>query len=208
MLKIETENHVNRWLPLLLFSLIILLIPSWAAGEPAGGDSPQAVFDQAQAAGAKKDFSTLAQLVAKAEQPLYAFVTDMAVGMFVEFYEGEKAEELKTKYKETQKKYGVKEDVGGEQLKITNETPQEVIDAHIRKRAQAMYGEVDVVKYVPEVMSIVTALPQMAEQTFFPQEKLTDLKIDGDKAAGTAGKKKITFIRENGRWFLSADVMN
>ncbi len=208
MLKITAEKCGNRSVLLLVFSLFWLWSPSVVSGETAGGDSPQAVFDLAQAAGAKKDFSTLARLVAKAERPMYAFVTDMAVGMFVEFYEGEKAAELKKKYQEIQKKHGVKEEVGGEELKITNETPQDVIDAHIRKRAKAMYAEVDVVEYVPELMHIVTNMPEMSEQTFFPQEKLTDLKIDGDRATGMAGKKKISFIRDNDRWYLSADVMN
>ena len=208
MLANKRTEHGNFWLLLVILSLAALGVPSPATGETAGGDSPQAVFDLAQAAGAKKDFSALAKLVAKTEQPLYALVTDMAVGMFVELYEGEKSAEIKEKYAEIQKRHGVKEETGGEKLKITNDTPQEVIDAHIRKRAQAMYGQVDVEKYVPEVMSIVAGMPEMSGQAFFPQEKLTDLKIEGDRATGTAGQKKISFIRENERWFLSADVMN
>ena len=141
---------------------------------------------------------------------MLAFGTDMAVGMFVEFYEGEKAVELNKKYQEIQKKYSIKteDEDDSEKLHITQDTPQEVIDAHIRKRAEKLYGNVDVVKYVPALMGLIINMPEMAEQSFFPQEKLTDLKIDGDKATGKAGEKSITFIREDDRWYLTADVMD
>ena len=78
----------------------------------------------------------------------------------------------------------------------------------MRKRAKKLYGHVDAVKYVPDLMEIVLNMPEMADQSFFPQEKLTDLKIDGDHATGKAGEKIISFIREGDRWYLTADVMN
>jgi len=83
-----------------------------------------------------------------------------------------------------------------------------VIDAHIRKRANKLYGEVDAVKYVPDLMEIAVNMPEMAGQSFFPKEALADLKIDGDRATGKAGNKTMSFIRENGCWYLTADVMD
>ena len=83
-----------------------------------------------------------------------------------------------------------------------------MIDEHLLKRAKKLYGHVDVEKYVPELMGILINMPEMAEQSFFPQEKLSDLKIDGDKATGKAGEKSISFIREGGRWYLTADFMD
>lgn len=194
--------------------IIVMLSLCWfipvLAGATEGGNSPQAVFKAAQAAGAKKDFNTLTKLTAPSERSLLALGSDMAVGMFVEFYEGKKANELKKKYQEVQKKYGIKtgKKDKGETLKITKDTPQEVINKHIRKRAKKLYGHVDTAKYVPSIMGIVINLPQMAEQSFFPKGKLTNLKIDGDKATGKAGDKKISFIREGGRWYLTADFMD
>ena len=200
----------KQWTLILIFSILGLRFTPVLAGGTGGGDSPQAVFKVAQEAGAKKDFSTLAKLVAPTEHAMLAFGTDMAVGMFVEFYEGEKAAELKKKYQKIQKKYGIKtkDEDDGEKLQITQDTPQEVIDAHMRKRAEKLYGHVDAVKYVPDLMGIILKMPEMADESFFPQEKLSDLKIDGDKATGKAGEKSISFIREGDLWYLTADVMN
>lgn len=208
----ERMNQVNA--SQLMFFVIFFMVGLWLtpvmAGDTEGNDSPQAVFKVAQAAGAKKDFSTLTKLVAPTERSLMAFGTDMAVSMFTEFYEGEKAPELKKKYQEIQNEYGIKSknEDEGEKLHITKDTPQEVIDAHIRKRANKLYGHVDAVKYVPDLMGIVISMPEMADQSFFPKEELSDLKIDGDRATGKAGKKNISFLREGGRWYLTADVMD
>ena len=76
------------------------------------------------------------------------------------------------------------------------------------KRAKKLFGHVDVMKYVPELMGIVINMPEMAEQTFIPQEKLVDLKIEGDRATAKAGEKNISFIREGGRWYLTAGIMD
>ena len=192
------------------FMISSLWLSNAISGDKGCNESPQTVFKAAQSAGDKRDFSTLSKLVAPAERPMLAFSTDMAVGMFLEFYEGKKAPALKKKYEEVQNKYGIKskDKDEGEKLHVTKDTPQKVIDAHIRKRAKKLYGQVDVVKYVPDLMEIVINMPEMAEQSFFPQGKLTDLKIDGDRATGKAGEKTLSFIREDGRWYLTADAMD
>jgi len=204
------QKCIGLWTLFLILSMLCFWVAPALAGETEGCDSPQAVFKAAQAAGAKKDFNTLAELVAPTERAMLAFGTDIAVGMFVEFYEGEKAAELKKKYQEIQKKYKIKteDEDEGEKLHVTQETPQEVIDAHMRNRAEKLYGHVDAVRYVPDLMGILISLPEMAAQTFFPREELSDLQIDGDHATGKAGEKSVSFIREGGRWYLTADVMN
>ena len=203
------QKCAGQWKIFLFFLLLVFCLTPVVTGQTGGGESPQTVFKAAQEAGIKKDFAALAKLVAPSELPMWAFSTDMGVSMFVEFYEGEKAEEYQKKYQEIQKKYKVKteEEDEGEKLQITQDTPQEVIDEHMRKRAIKLYGHIDVVKYVPELMAIVVNMPEMAEESFFPQEDLTDLKIEGDRATGMAGEGPITFIREDGRWYLTADVM-
>ena len=210
MFEKMTQKSSRQLIRCLISSMFILWLISMPAGEVYSSDSPQTVFKAAQAAGIKKDFGALAKLVAPSEHAMLAFGTDMAVGMFVEFYEGEKADELGKKYQEIQSKYKIKsgDEAEEEKLQITQDTPQEVIDAHIRKRAKKLYGHVDVVKYAPDLMSIIVNMPEMAEQSFFPQEKLTDLKIDGDHATGKAGEKSISFIREDGHWYLTADIMD
>ena len=207
--KMHQESS-RQWTLILIFFVLGLWFAPSLEGQTKSDDSPQAVFKAAQKAGAKKDFSALAKLVAPSEHAMLAFGTDMGVGMFVEFYEGEKAPELKKKYQQIQSKYKIKteKEDEGEKLQITQETPQEVIDAHMRKRAKKLYGHVDAVKYVPDLMAIMITMPEMAEETFFPQEELSDLKIEGDHATGKAGEKSISFIREDGRWYLTADVMN
>jgi hypothetical protein len=210
MFEKMNQKCSRQWTLIFIFSILGLWFIPVLGEEPEGGDSPQTVFKAAQEAGAKKDFSTLTKLVAPTERAMLAFGTDMAVGMFVEFYEGKKAAELKKKYQKVQNKYGIKTDDedDGEKLQITQDTPQEVIDAHMRKRAEKLYGHVDAMKYVPDLMGIIINMPEMAEETFFPQEKLSDLKIDGDHATGKAGERSISFIREGDRWYLTADVMN
>jgi len=210
MFEKMNKTSIRAWtLFLIFFTLNLWFIPVLSVGTQ-GSDSPLKVFKAAQAAGAKKDFSTLAKLVAPSEHSMLAFGTDMAVGMFAEFYEGEKADEMKKKYQEIQSKYKIitENEAEDEKLQITQETPQEVIDAHIRKRAKKKYGHVDAAKYVPDLMDIIINMPEMAEQSFFPQEDLSDLRIDGDVATGKAAERNISFIREGGRWYLTADIMD
>ena len=193
-----------------IFFIIIFWFTAAIAENSVCHKSPQSLFKVAQEAGAKKDFGTLAKLTAPTERPMLAFSTDMAVGMFLEFYEGEKAPALKKKYEGIQNKHGIKkkDEDDGEKLHVTKDTPQDVIDAHIRKRANRLYGKVDAVKYVPALMEIPVNMPEMADQSFFPREKLADLKIDGDHATGKASSKTLSFVRENGCWYLTADAMD
>ena len=210
MVGTTSQMNIGRWGFVLMLSALTFLSTAALADETEGGDSPEAVFKAAQAAGAAKDYAALVKLVAPSERPMLAFGTDVGVGMFVEFYEGEKADEMKKQYETIQKKYGVEPESEGEEetLHITQDTPQEVIDAHMRKRAQRLYGHVNVVDYVPDLMAIVINMPEMADHPGFPQEKLHDLQIDGDRATGTVGEKTISFLREGDRWYLTSDAMN
>ena len=207
MHKKLNQKYYTPWIFFLIFILTSLCFSPIFAGENDDKDSIQAVFKAAQEAGVKKDFATLTKLVAPSERAMMAFSSDFGVSMFVEFYEGPKAEELKKRYQDIQDKYEIKEEDDSEKLHITQDTPQEVIDAHVRKQAEKKYGTIDLVKYVPEIMAIIIDMPEMAEQTFFPQEELTELKVDGDHATGKAGENTISFVREDGNWYLTADVI-
>ena len=58
---------------------------------------------------------------------------------------------------------------------------------------------------------IVAALREVMDpvkgQDLISSRRVTDLKIDGDKAVGKAGDESINFIREDGRWHLTAAIM-
>jgi len=190
----------------LIFAVTVFFFtPLFAAEKDA--DVIRTLFKAAQEAGKKRDFAALTELVAPSERPMMAFSSDFGVSMFVEFYEGPKAEELKKKYQQVQDKYKIKDEAEDDKLAITQDTPQEVIDAHVRKRAENRYKDVDMVKFIPELMAIILDMPEMAEQTFFPQEELSDLKIEADHATAKAGTESISFIRENERWYLTGDMM-
>jgi hypothetical protein len=191
---------------LLIFAITVILSNPVFAGEN-DDDVIRTLFKAAQEAGAKKDFAALAELVAPSERPMMAFGADFGVSMFVEFYEGPKAEELKKKYQQVQAKFKIKEEIEGDKLEITQDTPQEVIDAHVRKRAENKYKDVDLVKYIPELMAIILNMPEMAEQAFFPQEELIDLKVEADHATAKAGEESISFVREDDRWYLTGDII-
>ncbi len=203
------RTDIIQVLALVLFLLVFDASPL-LADDTEGGETPQAVFAAAKKAGSVKDFNSFIKLVAPSERPMLAFGTDMGVDMFVEFYEGDKAEEYKMKYQDIQKKFGINPEPEdkGETLQITSETPQEVIDEHMVKRANKLYGHVDAVNYISELLSFMFSMPEMAEQPFFPYNELLNLNIDGDKATGTAGDKAVSFIKENNRWFLTAGVMD
>ena len=128
MLKKMNQKSINLLTLVSISSMLCLWTVSVLAG---ASNSPQAVFKAAQKASAQKDFSALAKLVAPSEHAIMAFGTDFGVGMIVEFYEGEKAAALKKKYQKIQKKYKVKDNDDGEKLKITQDTPKEVIDAYV-----------------------------------------------------------------------------
>ncbi|MCK5146469.1 hypothetical protein KAR48_06910, partial [bacterium] len=191
MLIIKNRQRIRSGVWTCLFVVLIWGGISAMAAVTGAENTPEAVFKAAQQAGAKRDFKVLVQLVAPSQHVLLAFGTDMAVGMFVEFREGPKAEVLKKQYEKIQKSHNVKsvEDDDGEKLQIDSQTSQEVIDAHMLKRAKRLYDNVDVLSYVPALMGIVTPLPEMAEQEFFPQDELINLKVDGDRAVGKAGDK-------------------
>ena len=208
MLKKINQKSISQLTLVLIFSMFCLWSIPVFAGTPQGGNSPEAVFKAAQKASANKDFSTLTNLVAPSEHAMMAFGTDFGVGMIVEFFEGEKAAALKKKYEKIQKKYKVKDLDDDKKLKITQDTPQEVIDEHMRKRATKKFGHVDAMKYVPELLGLVMNMPEMAGRSIVPQEKLTDLKIKGNHATGKAGDEDVSFIREGGRWYLTGEIMD
>jgi hypothetical protein len=172
-----------------------------------GGESPEAVFTAAQKAASAKDAKAIVRLVAPSERVMLAFSTDLGVDMMSEMWKGDTAKNLKTSYSELKKKYKVPEPPEGDMLELGPDTSQEEIDQHIRKRAETMYAGVDLVGYVGDLMGLVLALPEMADRPLLPEGALSDLNVDGDKATAVIGEQPLQFVREGGRWYLSAQTL-
>jgi hypothetical protein len=184
-----------------MFALVLPL----AAQE--GGESPEAVLTAAQKAAGAKDAKAIVRLVAPSERAMLAFSTDLGVDMMSEMWKGDSAKSLKTSYSELKKKYKVSEPPEGDALELGPDTSPEEIDQHIRKRAETMYAGVDIIGYVGDLMGLVLALPEMADRPLLPEGAPTDLKVDGDKATAMLGERTMQFVREGGRWYLSADAL-
>jgi hypothetical protein len=184
-----------------MFTLVLPL----AAQE--GGESPEAVLTAAQKAAGAKDAKAIVRLVAPSERAMLAFSTDLGVDMMSEMWKGDSAKNLKTSYSELKKKYKVPEPPEGDTLELGPDTSPEEIDQHIRKRAETMYAGVDIIGYVGDLMGLVLALPEMADRPLLPEGAPTDLKVDGDKATAMLGGRTMQFVREGGRWYLSADAL-
>ena len=120
---------------------------------------------------------------------------------------GKQMQTLQPEIEKLKKKYKVPEPPDGEELQIGPDTPQSEIDAHVQKRAEAMYAGVDVVGYVGEVMGLLLEMPEMADRPLMPQETLTGLEVKGDKATAKAGDRELSFVKEGGRWYLSSETL-
>ncbi len=183
---------------------LVLSSSTWGQG----ADSPEAVFEAAQAAAKAQDWQALFSLVAPSQIPLVAFEADMAVSMMVEFWEGDDAEAAKEKYAKARSDFDVPDDVEGEELVIDNDTPQEEIDAHVTKRAMSLFEDVDTVGYVSTLIGIMLSSPMMEGQSLpFPEGPLAEVSIDGESATGQASERTVSFVQEGGRWYLTADAV-
>jgi hypothetical protein len=172
-----------------------------------GAATPEALFEAAQKASAAKDTAALVRLVAPSERVMLAFTADMGVDMMSEMWKGESAQNLKARYAETKKKYKIPDPPEGETLELGPDTSQEKIEAHIRKRAEAMYAGVDAAGYAAELLGLVLTMPEMADRPIVPAGSLSDLTVEGDGATAKIGDQEVHFVREGGRWYLSGDLL-
>jgi hypothetical protein len=206
----KSTTYQRRPGHLLVAACLPLALLALATADAGDGDSPEAVFKAAQAASAKQDIAGMVRLTAPSERPMVALSSDMGVGMFVEFWEGEDSEAVKKRYADIQQKYGVdlEAEDEGEKFQIGPQTTEEEVDAHMRRRADKLYGKIDTVGYISEIMAIVLEMPEMAGRAMFPEGELGELKVEGDRATGTADGKEVRFMREDGHWYLTADAMD
>lgn len=173
----------------------------------AGGDSPAEVLALAQAAVKAGEWGQFAALIAPSQRSMAAFEVSMGVDMMSEFWEGEDAEKLRARYEEIVDRYGVADPPEQEQLAVTSDTSQEEIDAHMAKRAELWFGEIDQAAFIGELLEALTAMPEVIEQgPILAEGELTDLAIEGDAATGKLGERELRFVREDGRWYMSSSA--
>ena len=181
-----------------LLALFVLPLPTQAS------DSPEAAFEGVRKAVKAGDYEAIVDLVAPSERVLMAFSLDMGVDMAVSFWEGDEAKAAQETYAALKKKHKVKSADDGPELAIDSNTSQEEIDAHMMRRAEAMFDGVDLKAYISGLLGFFLKSPMMEGQELFPSVDLTDLQIDGDRASAQAGDAKIDFLREDGRWYLAS----
>ncbi len=181
-----------------LLALVALPFPTQAS------DSPEAAFEGVRKAVKAGDYEAIVDLVAPSERVLMAFSLDMGVDMAVSFWEGDEAKAAQETYAALKAKHKVGSGEDGPELAIDSDTTQEEIDAHMMRRAEAMFEGVDLKAYISGLLGFFLQSPMMEGQELFPSVDLTDVQIDGDRASAQAGDAKIDFLREGGRWYLAS----
>ena len=184
---------------------LLLLVLLAVSPLEAASESPEAAFDAVKAAIDSGDFRGVVEHVAPSERTMMAFSLDMGVEMASSFWEGDEAKAIQEQFAALRKKHKVPADSdAAPELEVTSDTSSEEIDAHVVKRAQTLFKDVDVPSYVADLLDFFLKSPMMEGQELFPSVELTDVKIEGDHATAQAGDAQIEFLREGGSWYLTA----
>jgi len=200
-----------RALPVLILSCAILTScgksdsgsgPGGGAGASAakeGGDTPQAVFDRAKSAIAKKDNADFFVCIAPADR-------DMAVFMFM-FMGGMSTmgnADAKKEYEALLKKHGVPEQKEGEGPDMNDK-------AKMKEALAKMYANVKDKKALFVELCAFTDKHAKDKDTMLGADtSLKDVKEEGNTAKGKIAKKDgkespIEFAKQDGRWFMVLD---
>jgi hypothetical protein len=171
----------------------------------AAYNSPQAVFEAAQAAQKKDDFKTfVACFTAEAQK-------DMAAGMAFQALQQQATarndEKLRTAYKailDVLNKYGLTDEVG-KKMKLRPASPQEA--EKLQKEIQGLIK--DPANFAVDLLTAYSKTePFNQKPPDEPTPQLTDVKVDGDKARGTVVVKAqgrefrqpVEFVKLGGNW--------
>ncbi|MGA7617620.1 MAG: hypothetical protein WBX15_20835 [Thermoanaerobaculia bacterium] len=180
-----------------------MLLSATVALAQKGADSPEALLAAMQKAAENRDIDSLVRMVAPSEMPLLALQTDIGADMVADPSGDEHVKTLAKKIEKLRKKYGVVNKPDPHPMVVDSSTTQAELDAHMRKRAQDLYGNIDVTGYVAELTSLILSLPQLANQPFMPLGKAGKIQVDGDHASVKVGDEEVKMLRENGRWYLA-----
>jgi hypothetical protein len=205
----------SRLLP--LAGLLLIVSAASAAPAPTKDKSkvyktPQEVFDAWQAAGDKDDYKTMAALMApEAQKDAAALLAVQLAPMRAQLEDSEEkaAQDALKKFKplfDVMDKHGLTIKVLRE---VQRSTAQEDLETSKKVWARVIK---DAKAFLVDVLTAAVKLSLGGEKPKV-KEKLTDLKIDGDKAEGTlvrttvgkdekekVKKEPVKFVKINGSW--------
>ncbi|MCP4130980.1 MAG: hypothetical protein GY754_08370 [bacterium] len=166
-------------------------------GGSAGAATPEDLFAKMKGIDQKK-MSAITDFVAPDELALLAFSLDMGTAMLTAF---SKDKTVTADYKKIREKY---------KLPDTSKTKLNIKDpASVEKYANENYAKIDIKGFLTDIEKIMEkASPGTMKGEEITYAELKDVKTEGDKATGTAvlGNKKtekLTFLKVNGKWYLS-----
>jgi hypothetical protein len=221
--------------PILVLALLVLALGVAACGDkapagggggsgpgiedgPEGGDSPQALMERARPLAEKNDWGRLVRLVAPEDRPVMAFMGVFLAQMAVQFAPDEtakaeaqaKLDTLKGALDEVLARHGV--DLGKvDPTKVQGLMGRGDPDVdEVRAFFAQNFPSVEPGPFLTDVFATMDehgdGRQTMSLSKGFTGE-LKDVKIEGDRARGTADGKDMVFVKVNGRWFISLAEM-
>ncbi len=202
--------------------------PAPEAARAQGAETPAAVIERIKKGAEAEAWGEFVACIAPGERPLlsasFVVLTQMMpmfLGMAVAFaQDDEKKKEAEARLTSMQtdienmlKRHGLENMVqklseSGEAEGMADANDPEKLEA-LTRMMNEVAPNLDHGAFIGDVFATLSKLGEgSGAKTSGPTEKfalpLTDLTIDGDKASGLIGEDPVHFVRENGRWFISA----
>ena len=180
-------------------AVLLLSFFAWAAKVPEGADSPQALADRLVAAAKKTDGYELAACTVPDDRTGVAgslvFTTTMMVGAMGND-EASRADgkKFRAELDAIFKKYGVDKNI---------KDPQAVLRKDGEPDYSALVKGADTVALSGDLMKFMRDLPGIAgEGPFAAYTRISNVKVDGDKATATGADGPLEFVKLGGRWYV------
>lgn len=179
--------------PLVRFALLFTLsLAGSGCGRPAGGSSPQDVFDRAKSCSTAGDWAGLYECLAPAKR-------DAAIGglLYLAMFTKMGGEAVEAEYKKLMASHG---------LDPNPPTPDPAA-AQGAQLAQWLAPAKDRGRLFSDLMTYTRPTRKADPAIIDPAATLADLAVTGDAASGKLvkpdGKKKpIRFVKQDGAWYL------
>lgn len=204
------------------------LVKKTAPAAAEGAETPAAVIERIKKGAETEAWGEFVACIAPGERPLlsasFVVLTQMMpmfLGMAVAFAQDDDQKKeaegrltsMQTDIENMLKRHGLENVVqklgeSGEAEGMADANDPEKLEALTRMMNQAA-PNLDHGAFIGDVFATLSKLGEgTGAKTSGPTEKfalpLTDLTIDGDRASGLIGEDPVHFVRENGRWFISA----
>jgi hypothetical protein len=180
-------------------TVLVLSSLTWAAKVPEGADSPQALADRLVAAAKKSDGYELAACTVPDDRNAIAgtlvFTTTMVVGAMgndeTQRAEGKK---YRAELDSIFKKYGVDKNI---------KDPEAILRKDGAADYSALVKGVDTVALSGDLMRFMKDLPGIAgDGPFAAYTRISNVKIDGDRATATGADGPLEFVKMGARWYV------